>query len=272
MMGLSTSRLFVLLLLVTAIAFGLRSHEVFENFVNNKSISSKTASISQSNEPEKVSNSMIADLRNSFSTSPQNLAVIEPAAGDKDEKMMSDEKMDKKNTGDKEKEDKESSSELGDPPDMAEATEWRDFMDEDLEFSESRLKLLEDLSARRKIIDKQSKELKIREALLQAAERELDQKYEELELLKTEIEQLLGKQSEEEEKRILSLVKIYEGMKAKDAARIFNTLDTDVLLSVLGRMSERKSAPIIASMDPNRARSVTILLAEQKSLPNLSAQ
>ena len=61
-------------------------------------------------------------------------------------------------------------------------------------------------------------------------------------------------------------------MKAKDAANIFNTLDMDILISVMGRMSERKLAPILAEMNPDRARSVTIFLAEQKSLPTLPNQ
>ena len=61
-------------------------------------------------------------------------------------------------------------------------------------------------------------------------------------------------------------------MKAKDAANIFNTLDMDILISVMGRMSERKLAPILAEMNPDRARSVTIFLAEQKSQPTLPNQ
>ena len=65
----------------------------------------------------------------------------------------------------------------------------------------------------------------------------------------------------------MSLVKVYENMKAKDAAQIFNTLDMDILIEVMGRMSERKLSPVLAEMDPDRARSVTIFLAEQKSLP-----
>jgi flagellar motility protein MotE (MotC chaperone) len=37
----------------------------------------------------------------------------------------------------------------------------------------------------------------------------------------------------------------------------------------MGRMSERKSAPIIAAMDAERAQSLTIMLAEQKKLPDM---
>lgn len=72
-----------------------------------------------------------------------------------------------------------------------------------------------------------------------------------------------------EEDRITSLVKIYEGMKPKEAATIFNTLDMDVLLSVISRMSERKSSPVLAAMAPDKARLVTIRLAAQRKLPDM---
>ena len=146
---------------------------------------------------------------------------------------------------------------------------WRDATESDIEYSPAQLKLFEDLTKRRKDVETKERELIMREALLQAAEQELSQKFRELNSLRAEIETLLEKQSKEEEDRFASLVKIYEGMKAKDAARIFNTLDMKVLLSVLVRMSERKSAPIIAAMNDERARTVTILLAEQKQLSNI---
>lgn len=151
-----------------------------------------------------------------------------------------------------------------------ERIEWKDSTDSDIEFSEVRMELFEDLSARRKDLQGRERELAVREALLKAAEQEIDQKYKELISLRSEIQDLLVEQSEEEKARVESLVKIYEGMKPKDAARIFNTLDLDVLLQVVSKMSERKSAPIIASMVPDRARTLTMMLMEQKSLPNLS--
>jgi flagellar motility protein MotE (MotC chaperone) len=149
---------------------------------------------------------------------------------------------------------------------------WRDAGETDYEYSEVRAELFRDLSKRREEIESKEKALAAREALLLAAERELDSKVRELTALRGEIEGLLKEQSEEEKARIASLVQIYEGMKAKDAARIFNTLDMDVLLSVMGQMSERKSAPILAEMNPERARSVTILMAQENKLPELPPQ
>lgn len=144
--------------------------------------------------------------------------------------------------------------------------DWRDADDTEFEYSNVKMELFQDLAERRKQLDQQSRELSIREALLKTAEQEINQKYQELLSLRDEIQDLLKQQSEEEQKRIASLVKIYEGMKPKDAARIFNTLDMDVLLEVVSQMSERKSAPIIAAMSPDRARSLTMMLMEQKSL------
>lgn len=134
------------------------------------------------------------------------------------------------------------------------------------------MEITQDLVKQRKRLETREAQLLQKEALLQAAEQELDRKYQELVALKIDIENLLVTQSEEEEKQINSLVKIYENMKPKEAAAIFNTLDLDILVEVISRMSERKSSPIMAALNPERARTVTIMLAEQKSLPALPIQ
>ena len=64
-----------------------------------------------------------------------------------------------------------------------------------------------------------------------------------------------------------SLVKIYENMKPKDAARIFEELDMDTLLSVAERMGERKLAPVMAKMNPIKAREVTVELSKLRDIP-----
>ena len=106
-------------------------------------------------------------------------------------------------------------------------------------------------------LDARERALNNKTALLKATEKQLNEKIAEMTAIKDQLEKLLGQQSAAEEAKIVSLVKIYEGMKAKEAAGIFNTLDIDVLISIMGRMSERKSAPILAEMTPERARSPT---------------
>lgn len=153
-----------------------------------------------------------------------------------------------------------------------ETINWQDSSEADFEYSSIRKELYQDLVKRREEISERERSLATREALLEAAERELNQKVREMNAVRDEIKGLLAQQSEQEQERVNSLVRIYEGMKAKDAARIFNTLDMDVLIDVITRMSERKSAPILAEMNAERARSVTILMAQQKQIPSIPPQ
>lgn len=236
-------RLLPLLIMVSALSFGVRFGEI----VSGKSqAGSAWAETAEAPAPSEAQLSPPSD-----SNKPDVKTAVADPKGELAPKAVN-EKVEAKADAPKKK--------------AVAAAEWKDSAS-DLEFSESRMELFNDLSARRQDIEGREKEVAMREALLKAAEQEIDQKYKELNTLKEEIKNLLKQQSAEEEKRIASLVKIYEGMKAKDAARIFDTLDMDVLIQVLGRMSERKSAPIIAAMSAERARSLTIMLAEQKRLP-----
>ena len=150
-----------------------------------------------------------------------------------------------------------------------EAVQWKDSNDTDIDNSAVKDEIYKDLAKRRELLDKKEKEIGVREALLSAAERELDQKLRELTVLQAEIEASMKKRSDEEIARINSLVKIYEGMKPKDAASIMNTLDLDVLLVIMTQMSERKSSPIMAEMNPERARTLTIMMSEQRQKPSI---
>ena len=135
-------------------------------------------------------------------------------------------------------------------------------------FSASEVDVLQSLAKRRDELDLREQQMEKRNALLKAAEGEVERKITELDKIKSELVALLNKQKTIEDERISSLVKIYEGMKPKDAARIFDTLEMEILLPVMGKMSERKSSPILASMTPDKARQLTIRLAEQHKLPD----
>lgn len=146
---------------------------------------------------------------------------------------------------------------------------WQDASDSDLENADIKKEMYQDLTKRRQELEDKEKKLSEREALLEAAQKEVDRKVTEMEGLRDELKDLLKQQTAEEAARIQSLVKIYSGMKPKDAARIFNTLDTDILMQVVENMSESKVAPVIALMDADRAKALTTLLAEQKKLPDM---
>lgn len=146
---------------------------------------------------------------------------------------------------------------------------WKDASETDTDYADIKKEMYQDFTKRREQIELKEKKLGEREALLEAAQNELDRKYKELETLRDELKGLLKQQTAEEAARIQSLVKIYSGMKPKDAARIFDTLDTEILMEVISNMSESKASPIIATMNADRAKLLTTLLAEQKKLPEM---
>lgn len=183
------------------------------------------------------------------------------SSDDKDVKLPSTDGADSAKADDK----------SGDKTDDKDAknSKWQDASDTDAADSTIKSEVFQDLTKRRNELDVREKKLSEREALLEAAQKELDKKFTEMEGVRDELKDLLKQQTTEEAMRIQSLVKIYSGMKPKDAARIFNTLDTDILMDVISGMTESKAGPIIALMDADRAKALTTLLAEQKKLPEM---
>jgi flagellar motility protein MotE (MotC chaperone) len=128
-------------------------------------------------------------------------------------------------------------------------------------FSQSEIDLLQALASRRDLLDKREKELDQRETLLQAAEKRLTDKMSDLEGVRTELVKLIEKRSQEDDSKLRSLVRIYESMKPKEAATILQEWDADKLVELISRMKEAKVGPILASMQPEKAKTVTTLLA-----------
>lgn len=159
------------------------------------------------------------------------------------------------------------------PQQLAQATEpaKSDDGDKPLDpvlFTRSEIELLQDLSKRRKELDAREQTVIQKEGLLTAAEDRIDKKIVELQKVRTEIEGLIKTYDEQEEKEIKSLVQIYEKMKPKDAARIFDELDMSILLRVFDRMKASKSASVLANMRPQKAKEVTSRIAERRTIPN----
>ncbi|MFZ0694427.1 MAG: hypothetical protein WAN51_09820, partial [Alphaproteobacteria bacterium] len=104
------------------------------------------------------------------------------------------------------------------------------------EFSDAEVKTLQELSQRREALDKREQDLDTRDGMLAAGEKRLDEKIGELKDLQGKIQGLLKTYNDQENSKLKSLVKIYENMKPKDAAPIFEQLDMDTLLDIVERM------------------------------------
>ena len=135
-------------------------------------------------------------------------------------------------------------------------------------FSRSELQLLANLAERRDTLEVRAKDLDLRENLLQATEERIDDKITALKQIEDRIEGLLAKYDKQEDQQIKSLVKAYESMKAKDAARIFNRLDMEILLAVVQRMKEVKMAAVLAKMNAAKAEALTVELATRHEIPD----
>ncbi len=140
-----------------------------------------------------------------------------------------------------------------------------------VDVSPTEIRVLEDLLERRTQLEAWERDIDMREKLLAATESRIDDKIDRLKGINDSIEGLVKQFNDREDEKITSLVKIYETMKPKDAARIFNELDVEILTEVLRRMREAKAALVIAKMNAAKAKIVTMELAVLNSLPDVAA-
>jgi flagellar motility protein MotE (MotC chaperone) len=130
--------------------------------------------------------------------------------------------------------------------------------------------ILESLQKRRAELDARAHELDVREDLLRAAEKRVGGRIDELKDLEARVDAALQQKDEGEAARFKNLVTMYENMKPKDAAKIFDGLDTKVLLDVSKDLNPRKMSDILAQMVPENAQRLTVELAVRSAQKDLS--
>jgi flagellar motility protein MotE (MotC chaperone) len=121
--------------------------------------------------------------------------------------------------------------------------------------------VLQTLAERRKALETREADIANRERLLQAAEQRLQARIDELKSLETQLGGAPSELAQEDDEKIKGLVSMYEAMKPKAAARVFDGLDMGVLIAVSRAMSPRKMSAIMAVMDPDKAGLLTTALA-----------
>lgn len=132
---------------------------------------------------------------------------------------------------------------------------------QDAEGQSSEAALLQRLAERRTELDKRDQDLTLRAALVEAAEKKLDERSKELADLEAKIAALVDEKQAAEDAGFKAVVSMYETMKPKDAAKIFDTLDLPVLLKVARAMNPRKMSPILAAMSSAQAQALTTAFA-----------
>jgi flagellar motility protein MotE (MotC chaperone) len=138
--------------------------------------------------------------------------------------------------------------------------------------SPAELQVLQSLGERRGQLDKREEDMSSQLALMAAAEAKLDAKVKALNGLKTDVTALLAQADGREATEVDRLVKVFEGMKAKDAAPRMVLLDDSVRLPIAAKMKERALSAIIAQMPPAEAKRLTESLSRRFSAAQALAQ
>lgn len=138
--------------------------------------------------------------------------------------------------------------------------------------SPAELQVLQNLGARRGQLDQREQELSTQLALLAAAEAKLDAKTKVLQGLKVDIQNLLTQADGKEQEETARLVKVFEGMKPKDAAARLAILDDSVRLPIAAKMKEKSLSGVVGQMSPADAKKLTEALAKRFSSAQILAQ
>ena len=129
--------------------------------------------------------------------------------------------------------------------------------------SPSERAILERLQARRQELEQRAREIEIRESLLKSAEKRIEGRVEEAKATEAKISTATGQKAEQDAARFKSIITMYEGMKPKDAAKVFDRLEMSVLYDIASQIAPRKMSDILGLMQPEAAERLTVELARR---------
>lgn len=134
---------------------------------------------------------------------------------------------------------------------------------QDLATSPAERAVLERLQARRQELEARARELEIRESLLKAHEKRIQGRVDELKAVEGRISVATQQKDEADAARFKGIVAMYEAMKPKDAAKIFDRLDMATLFDIASHMKPQKMSDVLAQMQPEAAERLTVELARR---------
>ncbi|MFM6929863.1 MAG: MotE family protein [Bdellovibrio sp.] len=123
------------------------------------------------------------------------------------------------------------------------------------------------LNDRKKELDAREEELNRQETELQAQKVELDKRLKDLEDMRGKISSILEDRVKADDQKIDTLVQMYSNMKAPQAAKVFETMDEDLVVEILGRMKKKNAADIMNLLKPEKAQTISEKYAGYKRTP-----
>ena len=125
--------------------------------------------------------------------------------------------------------------------------------------------LFKALEARKTYLEEQSKELATVQKEILRRELELEQEKSELGLFKAQDDSLRQALEEKRKVSIAQTAKLYEAMRAADAAAILEDTEDTMAAWILSGIKERPAGKILSSMNPDKAAKITNILTEIKA-------
>lgn len=121
------------------------------------------------------------------------------------------------------------------------------------------------LEKKQRELAEKERALTAKETLLKDLQKDIEAKLARLEEIQKNIEAFRKEQERLKNEKIDSLVKIYVSMKPKEASKLLEKLDDDLVVSIISRMTTDQAAKIIASMDIKKAAEISQKLSKEKN-------
>ena len=113
---------------------------------------------------------------------------------------------------------------------------------------------LSKLRERKKELDAREEEISRLDAELKNQKTDLDVRLKELRETREQISKMLEERVKNDDSKVETLVQMYSNMRPPQAAKVFETLDEDLAIEILGRMKKKSAADIMNLLKPEKAQ------------------
>ncbi|MBY0452109.1 MAG: hypothetical protein K2P92_03670, partial [Bdellovibrionaceae bacterium] len=110
------------------------------------------------------------------------------------------------------------------------------------------------LADRKKELDKREEELNKMAVQIEKQKAEITAKLAQLEEVRQKISAKLEDRIKADDGKVEVLVQMYTNMKPSQAAKVFETLDEDLVIEILSRMKKKSAADILNLIKPEKAQ------------------
>lgn len=110
------------------------------------------------------------------------------------------------------------------------------------------------LAERKKALDLREEELNKFAAELEKQKAEIEEKIKKLDETRSKISTVLQEKIKTDDAKVETLVQMYSNMKPQQVAKVFETLDEDLVIDILSRMKKKTAADILNLIKPEKAQ------------------